>query len=81
MSAAARDKVESMRRWLLQETAHHIDASIPGVREAIAKAWASPNRNPITQYARRKPGEYFAESLIASIVERDAPIGHDPIGV
>ena len=81
MSAATRDKVESMRRSLLQETAHHIEASIPGVREAIAKAWANPNKNPITQYAGQEPGEYFAESLVAYIVERDALIGHDPIGV
>jgi hypothetical protein len=60
MSAATRDKVESMRRSLLQETAHHIEASIPGVKEAVARAWANPNRNPITQYAGQEPGEYFA---------------------
>jgi hypothetical protein len=81
MSAATRDNVESMRRSLLQETAHHIEASIPGVKEAVAKAWANPNKNPITQYARQEPGEYFAESLIAYMVERNALTEHDPIGV
>ena len=80
MSAGTRDKVESMRRSLLQETAHHIEASIPGVRETVAEAWANPDKNPITQYARQESGEYFAESLIAYMVERNAFTEHDPIG-
>jgi hypothetical protein len=80
MSACTRDKVESVRRSLLQETGHHIEASIPGVKDVVAKAWLNPNRNPITRYAGQEPGEYFAESLVVYLVERDAFIGYDPVG-
>lgn len=80
MSGATTDKIESMRRSLVQETAHHIEASIPGVKDVVSEAWASAKKNPITGYATQEPPEYFAESLVAYMVERDALLRYDPVG-
>ena len=80
MSRATSDKAESMRRSLLQETAHHIESSIPGVKQVIAEAWGNPSRRPITGYAGYEPGEYFAESFVAYMAERDALAKYDAIG-
>jgi hypothetical protein len=80
MSRATMDKAESMRRSLLQETAHHIETSMPGVRRIVAEAWANPVKKPITGYAGYESAEYFAESFVAYMVERDALAAYDAVG-
>jgi hypothetical protein len=80
MSSATSDKTESMRRSLLQEVAHHIENSIPGVKALVLAGFANLAKRPITRYAAREYKEYFAESLVAYIVERDALAAHDPVG-
>jgi hypothetical protein len=72
------DKTESMRRSLMHEVAHHMEWLMPDVQHAINSAWAHPARKPITGYAVRRR-EYFAESLVAYHVERDAIVSHDPV--
>ena len=69
-----------MRRSLVQEVAHHVEMFIPGIKEVIATAWANPSKRPITAYAAQHSGEYFAESLAAYVVERDALIVYDGVG-
>jgi hypothetical protein len=80
MSSATPDKIESMRRSLLQETAHHIENSVPGVAKLMMTAFSDSGKRPITRYAAQEPKEYFAESLVAYVVERDALAKHDPVG-
>ena len=77
MSGATKDKLESIRRSMLQETAHHLQATIPEIDVAAYEAWNDPGRNPITRYAASDPLEYFAESLAAYFVEREALLNHD----
>ena len=80
MSGATTDKQESLRRSLLQETAHHLQASVPGIDAVVREAWTDPGRLPITRYAASDPLEYFAESLTAFFVEKEALSKHDPVG-
>ena len=71
MSGATPDKQESLRRSLLQETAHHLQSSVPGIDAVVREAWIDPKRLPITRYAASDPLEYFAESLTAFFVEKE----------
>ena len=80
MSGATPDKQESLRRSLLQETAHHLQSSVPGIDAVVREAWIDPKRLPITRYAASDPLEYFAESLTAFFVEKEALLKHDPVG-
>ena len=80
MSQATSDKTESIRRSLLQELAHHIEASFPGLTELAHAAFADPAKRPITRYAFEKPGEYLAESLVAYLVERSTFDAYDRVG-
>jgi len=79
MSAATNDRMESMRRTLIQELAHHLEHSYAGVRKLVTAAEKDAARKPITRYATQ-PGEYFPETLIAYLVERDALAQYDPVG-
>ena len=80
MSAATTDKLESLRRSLLQELAHHFE----GMGEAeklIDEAFSNPDKRPITRYAATPDWrEYFAESLVAYFVEPEALLKYDPTG-
>ena len=80
MSAATSDKMESLRRTLLQETAHHIENSVQGVSKVVRVAFANPAKEPITQYAGVNAEEYFAESFVTYMVDPKALDDHDPIG-
>jgi hypothetical protein len=80
MSAATSDKIESMRRSLLQETAHHIENSVTELTGEIQAAFSNPAKRPITQYAATSAREYFAETFVASVVEPRALADHDPVG-
>ena len=80
MSAATSDKLESLRRSLLRETAHHIQNSVAGVSKIISAAFANPARSPITRYAGTSAEEYFAESFVAYVAEPKALTDHDPVG-
>ena len=80
MSGATWNKAESMRRSLLQEVTHHIEASLPGIERLVSNAWANPAKRPITRYAADNRHEYFAESLLAYLLERNALAMHDPTG-
>ena len=80
MSGATSDRMESMRRSVLQEVAHHIEDSIPGVKALVLAAFASPSKRPITRYAAQESREYFAESFVAYAVEREVLAAHDPVG-
>lgn len=75
------DKLESLRRSLLQETAHHLQALIPGIDAAVREAWTDSGRAPIPRYAATDPLEYFAESLTAFLTVRQAFLRHDPTRV
>jgi hypothetical protein len=79
MSAATSDRLESLRRTLLQETGHHIENSLPA-HKIIQAAFASSGRSPITQYAAVNSEEYFAESFVAHLVVPKALAEYDPIG-
>jgi hypothetical protein len=48
MSAATSDKLESMRRTLLQELAHHVENCAAGVSEVVYGAFARMEKRPIT---------------------------------
>ena len=76
------DKVESMRRSLLQETAHHLQL-IGGdaVRKICEQANGSVHAHPITRYANDDWREYMAESWVAFHVEAQALKSYDPVRV
>ena len=80
MSAATPERLESMRRTLLQETAHHIENSVPGVGKIVRAAFATSAKSPITRYAGVNAEEYFAESFVAHMVEPKALANCDPVG-
>jgi hypothetical protein len=80
MSAATLDKTESMRRSLLQETAHHLQNTVPGIGDSVRTAFADPAKRPITRYAATSAEGYFAESFVASVVEPDSLAEYDPVG-
>jgi len=80
MSAATSDKLESMRRSLLQEVAHHFENSVAAVSSIVRAAFANPSKSPITRYARTSAEEYFAESFVAHIVDPNALAAYDPAG-
>jgi hypothetical protein len=80
MSAATRDRMESMRRSLLQETGHHMENSIPGARAMIREAFANPAKRPIAEYAGSAADEYFAESFVAFMLEPEVLADYDPVG-
>jgi hypothetical protein len=80
MSAATSDKIESIRRSLLQEVAHHTENSVTGASLIIREAFGNPTKRPITGYAAMVANEYFAESFVAKIVEPKALADYDPVG-
>lgn len=80
MSAATTDKLESMRRALLQELAHHFENGNWKVQAIRDAAFGDPQRRPITRYGRQDATEYLAESLVVYIAEPEALFRHDPIG-
>ena len=81
MSGATMDKMESMRRALLQELAHHLENVSDGVKAAVKAGYESATRRPITRYAAEGgPQEYFAESFVAYIVEPKVLASYDPNG-
>jgi hypothetical protein len=80
MSAATKDKVESTRRALLQEIAHHFEngnTEVAGLRDA---AFGDPRKRPITRYAATDASEYLAESFVAYLVDPEALATYDPVG-
>jgi hypothetical protein len=80
MSAATPDKMESMRRALLQETAHHMEG-LGGAHELMRRGLENPNKRPITQYAADAGWrEYFAESFVAYFTDPSALENYDPAG-
>ena len=79
MSRAATDRLESRRRSLLHEIAHHLACCVPELEALVLQTIASANCRPITAYARRS-SEYFAESFVAFFVCHAALQGHDPAG-
>ena len=80
MSAATPDKMESMRRALLQETAHHMEG-FGGAHPLMRRGFENPNKRPITQYAADAGWrEYFAESFVAYVVDPRALENYDPAG-
>ena len=80
MYAATTDKMESMRRALLQETAHHLER-IGEACDLMARGFHDPGKRPITQYAANAGWrEYFAESFVAHFVEPEALQPYDPTG-
>jgi len=80
MSAATSDRTESMRRSLLQETAHHLQNVVPGIGDSVNAAFADAARRPITRYAGTSADEYFAESFVALMVEPEALAAYDLVG-
>jgi hypothetical protein len=80
MSAATSDRAESMRRSLLQESAHHLQNTVPGIGDSVISAFADAAKRPITRYAATSAEEYFAESFVASMVEPEALAEYDPVG-
>jgi hypothetical protein len=81
MSGATEDKMESMRRALLQELAHHLENVSDRVKEAVRAGFEGPTKRPITRYAaERGPLEYFAESFVAHIAEPEGLALYDPNG-
>jgi hypothetical protein len=79
MSWATTDKIESLRRAMLHELAHHFE----GFTEAKAlmeEGFERPDKRPITRYAGTEWGEYFAESFVAHFVEPSALAKYDPNG-
>ena len=79
LSAATSDKVESLRRSLLQEVAHHFE----GFRDAgeiIERRYSDTGKRPISVYARNNRHEYFAESFVAYFVVPEVLVKHDPNG-
>ena len=79
MSWATTDKIESLRRAMLHELAHHFE----GFTEAKAlmeEGFERPDKRPITRYAGTEWGEYFAESCVAHFVEPGALAKYDPNG-
>ena len=80
MSAATTDKLESPRRSLLHELAHHFER-MGEAGKLIDDAFSNPGKRPITRYAATPNWrEYFAESLVAYSVEPEALLKHDPTG-
>jgi hypothetical protein len=80
MSAATTDKMESTRRALLQEIAHHMEG-IGEAGELMRSGFENPKKRPITQYAADAGWrEYFAESLVAHFVDPAALQRYDPSG-
>jgi hypothetical protein len=80
MSAATTDKTESMRRALLQEIAHHMEGIVEA-GELMRSGFANPGKRPITKYAADAGWrEYFAESLVAHVVDAGALENYDPGG-
>jgi len=80
MSAATKDKVESMRRALLQEVAHHFENGNIEVARLRDAAFRDPRKRPITRYAAANPGEYLAESFVAYMVDPEALAAYDQLG-
>src|SRR5450432_1581756 len=80
MSAATKDKMESMRRSLLQEVAHHFENGNVEVARLQDAAFRDPRKRPITRYAAANPGEYLAESFVAYMVDPEALATYDPLG-
>jgi len=79
MSWATTDGIESIRRALLHEVAHHFEA-FDEAASLMQAGFASPDKRPITRYAGTQWREYFAESFVAHFVEPDALSRHDPNG-
>jgi hypothetical protein len=80
MSAATTNKLESLRRSLLHELAHHFEW-MGEAGKLISDAFSNPGKRPITRYAATPNWrEYFAESLVAYFVEPEALLKHDPTG-
>jgi hypothetical protein len=79
MSWATTDGIESIRRALLHEVAHHFEA-FDEAASLMQAGFASPGKRPITRYAGTGWREYFAESFVAHFVEPDALSRHDPNG-
>ena len=77
MSAATNDPIESARRALLQELAHHLEGIGDG-GNIMQAGFASPDKRPITQYAQTNWKEYFAESFVAHFAEPAALRQYDP---
>jgi hypothetical protein len=80
VSAATKDKVESMRRALLQEVAHHFGNGNIEVAGIVDAAFRDPRKRPITRYAAANPGEYLAESFVAYMVDREVLASYDAVG-
>ena len=81
IASATGDKLESMRRSLLQETAHHMqEVGGKAVSDIARAAFNNAARRPITRYAERPWFEYLAESWSACNVEREALRSYDPVG-
>ena len=80
ISAATSDKTESMRRSLLQESAHHFQNVVPGIGNFVNAAFADASKRPITRYAGTSAEEYFAESFVAFMVDAETLAEYDPVG-
>ena len=81
MSKATQDKMESMRRTLLHEIAHHLhEIGGEGVAAVAERSFLDPKSSPISPYATIDPEEYLAESWVAFNVEGNALQTFDPIG-
>jgi hypothetical protein len=79
MSWATSDKMESMRRALLQELGHHLEG-FHNATELMEQGYARINKHPITAYASTGWREYFAECFVAYFAAHDILGGYDPIG-
>lgn len=92
ISTAAETAIEATKRTLVHETAHHIHFQnskagdgfrLPDrdpVDRVISKAFANPDKKPISKYANHNYREYFAESFTAYKYHRAELREHDPVG-
>jgi hypothetical protein len=81
MSWGTENKIESMRRSLLHEVAHHQHEAGGDEIEEIGRVAFTDNRSrPITRYARSRWDEYIAETWVAHNVERKTLEEFDPVG-
>jgi hypothetical protein len=79
MSWATMDRIESLRRAMLHELAHHLEG-FPEARTLMELGFRRPDKRPITRYAGTEWREYFAESFVAHFVEPRALAEYDPSG-
>ncbi|SPE37017.1 hypothetical protein SBA3_2550014 [Candidatus Sulfopaludibacter sp. SbA3] len=69
-----------MRLALLREVAHHLEG-VGDAGDIMVRGFNNPRKHPITQYAGDGGWrEYFAESLVAFLVDADVLALYDANG-